>query len=101
MLGSVGGNSQPTSKWSVWAISGSGSGELLGLVSLTGWVDSPNLKPLTLKGPKNGVVKFFFFKLKKKCELGVYFFFSILKIPKILIGVVVVYYKFYYIGSTN
>ena len=47
VLGSVGGNSQPTSKWSVWAISGSGSGELLGLVSLTGWVDSPSLKPLT------------------------------------------------------
>ena len=41
VLGSVGGDPQSTSKWSVRAVSGLGSIKLLGLVSFPGWLDSP------------------------------------------------------------
>ena len=41
MSGSVGSDSQSTSKWSVRAVSELGSIKLLGLVSFPGWLDNP------------------------------------------------------------
>ena len=41
--GSMGGDLQLTSEWSVRIVSSSGLGGLLGLVGSLGWVDSPNL----------------------------------------------------------
>ena len=41
-VGFCGGDLQSTSKWLVWAVSGLGSGGLLGLVDSLGWVDSPS-----------------------------------------------------------
>ena len=41
-VGFYGGDLQSTSEWLVWAVSGLGLGGLLGLVSSSGWVDSPS-----------------------------------------------------------
>ena len=44
--GFVGGDPSPTIEVSVWAVFGSGSSWLVGLVGYTGWVDSPSQEKL-------------------------------------------------------